>query len=182
MTRNEIAAKKAAELARHVAVLPNQQGQPIPMAEPQAERPKETTGSDERSEEQATLPLKYGGRRIPVREALTLLAHLRVLFEQDPADFRALLKLAKCPTATVASASIQNLKEEFFLAEDGSVRSDVRDIILSAYREKVEVLGDPFRAAGEADRETVRRVERDIQRAIGKWLNHIRNEEQGPVS
>lgn len=96
--------------------------------------------------EDKLFPLKNGGQ-IGGNHGQGVLENLRDLLEDDPQLFQALLAIVQGRPQDATPEAVSQLRSDLFLrADNGAIRPDIRDVLLSAYNETAEgpVLVNPF--------------------------------------
>lgn len=113
------------------------------------------------------------GYEVDARSALVLLESLRAKLEVHPDQFRSLLALAEGRHEDTDPAHLKHLQDQGYLESAGSIRPEVRSILLSAYTASPEgvVLVNPFRLQNEGEKQVAERADEQIDQVIRDWLS-----------
>lgn len=129
---------------------------------------------------EAGVPLKCSGRVSDVRKSLEQRMRLAGFLDRHADEFRELRSLACGKKIEMSTEHARLFRNWGFLAPGiDELDPTIRDVLLSAFKGEVvtkegPVLGDPFKARGEADVRAVRKGEAEIEAALRRDANRIR--------
>jgi hypothetical protein len=146
-------------------------------------------GQLEEEEQGPKLPLKNGGGLMDIELANATVTHLRRLLEETPHEFQALVMLVDGRKEQVSAASIEFLRDGYFLAEDGSPLPVIAKVLPAAYRPDAPdgpCIVDPLDLQSPQDVDLVQRVEdareKRAREGPGQLLRDIlrKKDDEGP--
>jgi hypothetical protein len=129
-----------------------------------------------KKEERRKLPLKRTGKLMDVGLASAAVAHLRMLLEEHPSEFQALIALTEGRTAGISPATITMLHESGYIQVDGSPLPVVAEALQAAYRSATPdgpCIVDALDLKTEEDAAMVARFEERREKGVQKKLDRL---------
>jgi hypothetical protein len=124
------------------------------------------------------LPLKIVGSAMDIEVVSVAVIHLRKLLEENPLEFNAFVSLVEGRKEHVTEANIEYLRNNLFLASDGTPLPILADVLRAAYRPNAPdgpCIVEPFDLKSAKDVSLVEKAEEEKEkRAQDPFLRLLR--------
>lgn len=115
------------------------------------------------------LVILKNNKQVDIRNVDALMADFRSLRKREPTHFQALLAIAKAQNKKVSRKCIRDLKEWRYLSGDGTIREDVREILVLAGPE----LEEPYLTESGSDKLKLAMAKEEIEDASRKRIRKL---------